>query len=180
MTTLRELLQSAADRGLSTRAMEADVERAAKTTGVDMRLNRGTASLILSGKYKSKPADSTIRAIAHLAGVAESVAFTAADQPAPDSLAFRDEIPAEADKLSPKRRRIALEMIRSLIEAEELEHLQTEGIRIKAGMSPEQLREAWQRATEIYPELRQPAPDFSNIDRPGDDDIAALSQADAE
>lgn len=180
MTTLRELLQRAADRGLSTRAMEADVERAAKMSGADMRLNRGTASQILSGKYKSKPSDSTIRAIAHLAGVAESVAFTAADQPAPDSLAFRDEIPAEADKLSPKRRRIALDLIRSLIEAEQLEHQQSEGIRIRTGMSPEQLRDAWKRATEIYPELLQPVPDFTSIERPDDDDVAALGQADAQ
>lgn len=183
VTTLRELLQRAADRGLSTRAMETDVERAAKASGTDMRLNRGTASQILSGKYKSKPSDATIRAVAHLAGVPERVAFAAADQPAPGGLAFRDEVPPEADKLSPKRRRIAIDLIRSLIEAEELEHLQTEGIRITAGMSPDEVRAAMQRAARIYPDLRLldlTVDDESSIDRPDDEDIAALAEADAD
>ncbi len=80
--------------------MEARVERAASSSGKDMQLNRSTASLIMSGKCKSKPSDPTIRAIAFLAEVEESVAFAAAEQPTAGSLAFRDEIPAEADKLS--------------------------------------------------------------------------------
>ncbi|MBC7299537.1 hypothetical protein [Nocardia salmonicida] len=153
MTTLRELLQRAADRGLSTRAMEAAVERVATTSGTRMRLNRGTASQILSGKYKSKPSDSTIRAIAHLAGVPDLVAFAAADQPAPDTLAFRAEIPSEADKLSPRRRRIAIDVIRSLIEAQQLEHQLAEGIRITASMSPDEARAAMYRVAEIFPGL---------------------------
>ncbi|MFR9767106.1 hypothetical protein [Nocardia sp. SC052] len=106
---------------MSTRAMEAEVEKAARTSGVDMRLNRGTASLILSGKYKSKPSDSTIRAIAHLAGVPEYRAFEAAQRPQPTN-PFRDELPEGVDHLSPKRRRVALEVLRALVEAEELEH----------------------------------------------------------
>lgn len=179
MTTLRELLQRAADRGLSTRAMEADVERAATTSGTDMRLNRGTASQILSGKYKSKPSDSTIRAVAHLAGVADSVAFAAADQPTPNALAFREEIPSEADKLSPRRRRIAIDMIRNLIEAQELEHQLAEGIRITAGMSREEVRAAMVRAAEIYPGLVEiDVEDGSSIDRPDDEDVAILGQHD--
>ncbi len=177
MTTLRDLLQRAADRGLSTRAMEADVERAAQASGTDMRLNRGTASQILSGRYKSKPSDATIRAIAHLAGVAEQVAFTAADQPAPNSLSFRDEVPPEADKLSPKRRRIAIDLIRSLIEAEELEHQQTEGIRISAGMSPNEVRAAMARAAKIFPGLFDiETNDGSSFERPDDEDIAILGE----
>ncbi|MFD6357896.1 hypothetical protein [Nocardia tengchongensis] len=121
MTTLRDLLQLAADRGLSTRAMEKQVEDAARTTGEDMRLNRGTVSQILSGKYKSQPSDATIRAVAFLAGVPPRVAFEAAGLPAPQ-LAFRDELPDGVDQLSPKRRRVALDLLRALIEAEQLEH----------------------------------------------------------
>ncbi|MFI7527543.1 hypothetical protein [Nocardia salmonicida] len=177
MTTLRELLQRAADRGLSTRAMEADVERAAQASGTDMRLNRGTASQILSGKYKSKPSDATIRAIAHLAGVGDADAFAAADQPAPGSLPFRDEVPPEADKLSPKRRRIAIDLIRSLIEAEELEHLQTEGIRITAGMSRTEVRDAMAQAAKIFPGLFDiDSDDGISIELPDDEDIAFLNQ----
>ncbi|MBF6434513.1 hypothetical protein IU436_29790 [Nocardia farcinica] len=138
MTTLRELLQRAADRGLSTRAMEARVERAASSSGKDMQLNRSTASLIMSGKYKSKPSDPTIRAIAFPAEVEESVAFAAAEQPTAGSLAFRDEIPAEADKLSAKRRRVALDVIRSLIEAEEFEH-RIRHFGEQAGVEPQDL-----------------------------------------
>ena len=174
MTTLRDLLQHAADRGLSTRAMETDVERTAKATGIDMRINRGTASLILSGKYKSTPSPSTIRAIAHLAGVSDNEAFAAADVPAPATpIPFRDEVFVEADSLSPKRRKVALEMIRALIEAQDLEHQQT-GIRITAGMSPEEVRDAWRRATEIFPDLLNPTGPVT--DYPSDDDIADLGQ----
>lgn len=69
------------------------------------------------------------------------------------ALAFRDEIPSEADKLSPRRRRIAIEMIRNLIEAQQLEHQLAEGIRITAGMSPEKARAAMHRVVEIFPGL---------------------------
>ncbi|MGW4123676.1 hypothetical protein [Nocardia sp. NPDC004711] len=149
MTTLRDLLQAASDKGMSTRAMEKAVDMAAKSSGIDMRLNRGTASLILSGKYKSKPSDSTIRAIAYLAGTPESVAFAAAGQLMP-TISFRDEVPAEADKLSPRRRRIALEVIRNLLEAEELEHAQ-QGIRLTAGMTRAEFDEAMRKAEELLP-----------------------------
>ncbi|MCM6774929.1 hypothetical protein NDR87_26150 [Nocardia sp. CDC159] len=121
MTTLRELLQGVADRGLSTRAMEKRVEDAARSAGTDMRLNRGTASLILSGKYKSRPSDATIRAIAFLAEVPQRVAFEAAGRPSP-AAPFKDELPEGVDQLSPKRRRVAIEVLRALIEAEQLEH----------------------------------------------------------
>ncbi|WP_280411684.1 hypothetical protein [Nocardia asiatica] len=121
MTTLRDLLQRAADQGLSTRAMEKRVAEAATDSGVDMAISRGTASLILSGKHRHNPSDATIRAIAFLSGAPERVAFEAAGRKAP-SAPFREELPDGVDQLSPKRRRVALEVIRSLVEAEELEH----------------------------------------------------------
>ncbi|WP_280489563.1 hypothetical protein [Nocardia farcinica] len=121
MTTLRDLLQLAADRGLSTRAMESEVEKAAEASGREMNLSRATASRILSGQYKSKPSDSTIRAVAYLAGVPERIAFDAAGMP-PPALPFADELPEGVDQLSPKRRRVAIEVLRSLVEAEQIEH----------------------------------------------------------
>lgn len=80
-----------------------------------------TINAIRSGKYKSRPSDETIRAIAWLSGVPERVAFVAAGMPAP-LVPFRDELPDGVDQLSPKRRRIALELLRNLVEAEQLEH----------------------------------------------------------
>ncbi len=80
-----------------------------------------TINAIRNGTYKSEPSSDTIRAIAWLAGVSEATAFALAGRPAP-GVPFKDELPDGVDQLSPKRRRIAVEMLRALIEAEQLDH----------------------------------------------------------
>lgn len=76
-----------------------------------------TLNHIRSGTYKYTPGEATIRAIAYLAGVEESVAFTAAGQPVPGP-PLADELPPGADNLSPKSRKAVVEMVRVLVDLE--------------------------------------------------------------
>ena len=76
-----------------------------------------TLNQIRSGTYKYTPGEATIKAIAYLAGVEESVAFTAAGQPVPGP-PLADELPPGADNLSPKSRKAVVEMVRVLVDLE--------------------------------------------------------------
>lgn len=76
-----------------------------------------TLGHIRAGRYKSVPSAETIRAIAWLAGVDESVAFAAAGQPVPGP-PLADELPPGADNLSPKSRKAVVEMVRVLVDLE--------------------------------------------------------------
>lgn len=76
-----------------------------------------TINQIRNGIYKSKPSEVTLKAIAYLAGVEESVAFTAAGQPVPGP-PLADELPPGADNLSPKSRKAVVEMVRVLVDLE--------------------------------------------------------------
>lgn len=80
-----------------------------------------TLGHIRGGRYKSSPSDDTIRAIAYLAGVDESVAFAAAGRPVPGP-PLADELPPGADNLSPKARKAIIDMARLLIEYETDSH----------------------------------------------------------
>lgn len=82
-----------------------------------------TLHQIRSGKYKSIPGEQTVRAIAYLAGVEDSVAFTAAGQPVPGP-PLADELPPGADNLSPKSRKVVVEMVRVLVDLEAGNHAQ--------------------------------------------------------
>lgn len=76
-----------------------------------------TLGHIRGGRYKSTPSDDTIRAIAWLSGVEDSVAFAAAGQPVPGP-PLADELPPGADHLSPKSRKAVVEMVRVLVDLE--------------------------------------------------------------
>lgn len=76
-----------------------------------------TLGHIRAGRYKSVPSAETIRAIAWLAGVDDSVAFAAAGQPVPGP-PLADELPPGADNLSPKSRKAVVEMVRVLVDLE--------------------------------------------------------------
>jgi len=78
-----------------------------------------TLGHIRAGRYKSEPSEDTIRAIAWLAGVDESVAFAAAGQQVPGP-PLADELPPGADNLSPKSRKAVVEMVRVLVELESI------------------------------------------------------------
>ncbi|MGO2069630.1 hypothetical protein [Glutamicibacter arilaitensis] len=76
-----------------------------------------TLNHIRGGTYKSTPGEPTLKAIAYLAGVEDSVAFTAAGQPVPGP-PLADELPPGADNLSPKSRKAIVEMVRVLVDLE--------------------------------------------------------------
>lgn len=79
------------------------------------RVTHTTLNQVRSGTYKSEPSEVTIRAIAWLAGVDESVAFTAAGQPVPGP-PFAEELPPGVDNLPPKARKAAIDMLRVLVD----------------------------------------------------------------
>lgn len=105
--------------------VEAAVERydtsirqlAFKAHEAGFKVTYTTLHQIRSGKYKSIPGHQTLKAIAYLAGVEESVAFAAAGQPVPGP-PLADELPPGADNLSPKSRKAVVEMVRVLVDLE--------------------------------------------------------------
>lgn len=119
-TSLRDLLQQAVDRrnaegrDASFRALQEAVEAEESARPRGLSLNRTTASQILRGTYKGEPSDGTIRAIGWLAGVGDEDAFAAAGRRSP-GLPFAEELPPGVDDLSPKERRAAIEMLRTLV-----------------------------------------------------------------
>ncbi|MGF6835891.1 hypothetical protein QF015_004092 [Paenarthrobacter sp. TE4293] len=76
-----------------------------------------TINQIRQGLYKSKPREGTLRALAWLAGVSDEVAFTAAGQTVPGP-PFAEELPPGVDNLSPKARKVVLDMVRVLVDLE--------------------------------------------------------------
>ncbi|MDR4533243.1 hypothetical protein [Glutamicibacter sp. PS] len=90
---------------------------AAKAHDAGFKVTYTTLHQIRSGKYKSAPGEQTVRAIAYLAGVEESVAFAAAGQPVPGP-PLADELPPGADNLSPKSRKAVVDMVRVLVDLE--------------------------------------------------------------
>ncbi|AMS03281.1 immunity repressor [Gordonia phage Lucky10] len=119
-TSLRDLLQQAVDRRnadgreVSFRGLQEEVEAEESARPRGLSLNRTTASQILRGSYKGDPSDGTIRAIGWLAGVSDEDAFAAAGRRSP-GLPFAEELPPGVDDLSPKERRAAIEMLRTLV-----------------------------------------------------------------
>lgn len=119
-TSLRDLLQQAVDqrnaerRDASFRALQEAVEAEESARPRGLSLNRTTASQIIRGTYKGEPSDGTIRAIGWLAGVGDEDAFAAAGRRSP-GLPFAEELPPGVDDLSPKERRAAIEMLRTLV-----------------------------------------------------------------
>lgn len=80
-------------------------------------LNYTVLEQIRKATYARPASEATIRAIAWLAGVDASVAFTAAGKPNPGPR-FADELPIGVDSLSLESRRTAINMLRRLIDLE--------------------------------------------------------------
>lgn len=87
----------------------------AQAHGFDITVT--TINHLRAGTYKYKPSAETLRAIAWLAGVDDSVAFEAASQRIPGP-PFAKELPENVDHLSPRSRRIILDLTRALIDME--------------------------------------------------------------
>lgn len=83
------------------------------------RLTNTTVNAIRSGTYKFQPTAETVRAIGWLAGVSEEVAFAAAGLRVPGP-PFADELPPGVDNLSPRKRKVVIELLRVLIDEEEV------------------------------------------------------------
>jgi hypothetical protein len=73
-----------------------------------------TLSGIEKGTYKSVPSDETIRAIGWLAGVGDEVSFAAAGRTRPGP-PFAEELPPGVDDLAPRERRVAIDLLRTLV-----------------------------------------------------------------
>lgn len=74
-----------------------------------------TLSAIAAGTYKSRPSDETIRAIAWLADVREPVGFAAAGRSVPGP-PFAQELPPDVDYLTPRKRRVVIDLLRVMVE----------------------------------------------------------------
>ena len=111
--TLRELIEQAVTK------RDASVRRLTQLAqDKGYKVNHTTIGQLRNGSYKyDAPSTDTIRAIAYLAGVDESVAFTAAGQPVPGP-PLADELPPGADNLSPKSRKAVVDMVRVLVDLE--------------------------------------------------------------
>lgn len=81
------------------------------------RLSYTTLNSLAAGTYRSTPTPDTVRTLAWLAGVSESVAFHAAGLPVPGP-PLADELPPGSDNLSPKSRAAVIQMLRVLIDLE--------------------------------------------------------------
>lgn len=113
-TGLRELL----DQAMVQRDVRSGRRLAEIAQDAGYPVSHATINQIRSGSYVSRPSDDTVRAIAWLAGVGEEAAFTAADLPVPGP-PFADELPPGVDTLSPRKRKVVLDLLRVLIEDEE-------------------------------------------------------------
>ena len=83
-------------------------------------VSHATINKIRAGTYKSTPSPETLKAIAWLAGVPETVAFEAAGMAAPGP-PFAEELPPGVDLLSAKKRKVVIDLLRVLVDAEERE-----------------------------------------------------------
>lgn len=110
--TLKGLIEMAVERHQTSAR-----QLAFKAQEAGLKITYTTLNQIRSNTYKSVPGEQTLRAIAWLAGVEDSVAFTAAGQPVPGP-PLADELPPGADNLSPKSRKAVVEMVRVLVDLE--------------------------------------------------------------
>lgn len=110
--TLKDLVLLAVDRH---KTSGRQLAMRAQAHGFDITVT--TINHLKAGTYKYNPSAETIRAIAWLAGVDDSVAFEAASQRIPGP-PFSKELPEDVDHLSPRSRKIILELTRALIDME--------------------------------------------------------------
>lgn len=168
--TLRELVEHAVVRhSTSVRQLGFMAQKAG------FRVVSTTLNQIRNGTYKSVPSDDTIKSIAYLAGVDESVAFTAAGQPVPGP-PLADELPPGADNLSPKSRKVVLDMVRVLVDLEAGSHdSQDKPQTNPPGYSP--LR-AVGSSRKVVQEQKTPHPDDPDFETPPPiEQLAALPYA---
>lgn len=125
--TLPQLIELASTKhnGASGRRL-ADI---AADAGYDV--SHTTLNRIRSGTYNGAPTATTIKAIAHLAGVTEDTAFAAAGQDQPRA-PFASVLPPGVDNLGPAERRAVVELLRVFTQyhQRDWERVQTEWSRL--------------------------------------------------
>jgi hypothetical protein len=111
--SLQELAELAITKqGMSARQVALKAERSG------YGLTHTTLNQMRKGTYKSEPREDTLRALAWLAGVSDKVAFAAAGKKIPGP-PLADELPPGSDNLSPRSRKVIVDMLRVLIELED-------------------------------------------------------------
>ncbi|MDI2032965.1 hypothetical protein [Paenarthrobacter nitroguajacolicus] len=115
--TLRQIAQMATDNNGGAKGRELD--RIAKSKG--LTLSYTTVNKIIAGTYTSRPGVKTVEALAKLAGVPVAEAFRAAGLEPPQA-SLAQQLPPEADTLTPEQRRVVIDLTRVFIKQNRLVH----------------------------------------------------------
>lgn len=107
-TSLTDLIDIAATRHNASYRRLADIAAAA-----GHHISHNTLNRLRRGTYAVRPADTSIRAIAYLAGVSDVVAFATAGLRPPAAEPYTS--PAEAQRMTTRQRRAVDELLRAFI-----------------------------------------------------------------
>lgn len=155
--TLTDLLRIAVQRHDASGRRLADL---ASQRGLD--ITHTTINHILSGRYRSRPGQKTLDAIAALADVSRDRVYAAAGIPLPGP-PFTDELPPGVDYLTGRQRAAVIEVIRAMLEPrtgetageEEFVRAFTERLNDQAGThSREERLAALDQAAEVLQKSR--------------------------
>lgn len=115
--SLRQIAQMASDNNGGAKGRELD--RIAKSKG--LTLSYTTVNKIIAGTYTSRPGLKTVEALAALAGVPLEQAYNAAGIEPPQA-SFAEQLPPEADTLTPEQRRVVIDLTRVFIKQNRVVH----------------------------------------------------------
>ncbi|VXB25819.1 conserved hypothetical protein [Arthrobacter sp. 9V] len=115
--SLRQIAQMASDNNGGAKGRELD--RIAKSKG--LTLSYTTVNKIIAGTYTSRPGIKTVEALATLAGVPAAEAYKAAGIEAPQA-SLAEQLPPDADTLTPDQRRVVIDLTRVFIKQNRLVH----------------------------------------------------------
>lgn len=115
--SLRQIAQMASDNNGGAKGRELD--RIAKSKG--LTLSYTTVNKIIAGTYTSRPGIKTVEALATLAGVPMAEAYSAAGLEAPQA-SLAEQLPPDADTLTPDQRRVVIDLTRVFIKQNRLVH----------------------------------------------------------
>lgn len=146
--SLQELAQLAIDQqGVSARQVAIRAEKEG------LKLTYTTLNQMRAGTYKYEPRPDTLRALARLAGISDQDAFTAAGKEAPGP-PLADELPPGSDGLSPRSRKVVVDLLRVLIDLEDTGNADSETNKRTAPSPVTPLR-----AVEDEPAQQDPQPE---------------------
>jgi len=119
--TLKDVAQAASDNngGAGGRQLGRIAEKAG------LALSYTTVDKILAGTYTSRPGKKTLEALAQLSGIPLALVYEAAQMELPQAR-LADQLPPEADTLTPEQRKIVIDLARLFVKQnrqyQELEH----------------------------------------------------------